>query len=67
MQKRKREKAKVKVIERMECKFYTCLFCGSIVIPAFHFEDNFYFEWHKQFMKEIELETLVSEEVILER
>jgi hypothetical protein len=64
---KKRAKPKIRALKRFESLYYTCLACGSEKIPAFHFERDFIFDWHKQFMREKEPKTLVYQEVALER
>jgi hypothetical protein len=45
-------------------RYYSCLFCGSVGVPFFHWEEDRLFEFHKMFMKEREIQTLETGEVI---
>jgi hypothetical protein len=45
-------------------RYYSCLFCGGLQVPMFHWEGDTLFEFHKMFMREQELQILETGEVL---
>jgi hypothetical protein len=43
-------------------KYYSCLRCGSLTVPVFHWAEDWLFEFHKMFMREKEIQVLETSE-----
>lgn len=61
---KEREAGAIGLLEELR-RFYRCGFCGGDQIPAFHFEGDFLFGFHRMFAGRIEL--LETAEVIFRK